>query len=136
MGEFTEPVTGEGQTSGRISNRRLLIEMAVITLISSVIGLIAVSGKFFAGVLFGGAISVVNFIWLDRSLAAVFRAATEGVGPRFLAVRYILRYVIIGLVLLGVYLTGTLPVVAVIIGLASFAFAVVFDGIVSIFRNP
>jgi len=136
MGESTEPVAGDEQTRGIISNRRLLIEMIVITLVVSVIGLIAASGRFFAGVLFGGAMAVVNFLWLDRSLDAVFRAAAEGIKPSLLAVRYILRYVVIGLVLLAIYLTGALPIVAVIIGLASFAFAVVFDAIVSVFRSP
>jgi len=136
MSDSTEPVAGESQPSATISNRRLLAEMVVITLVVSVTGLMAASGRFFAGVLFGGALALVNFLWLDRSLAAVFKAATEGVKPRFLAVRYILRYVVIGVVLLGIYLTDALPVVAVIIGLASFAFAVVFDGIISILRNP
>jgi hypothetical protein len=136
MSDSTEPVAGESQPSATISNRRLLVEMVVITLVVSVTGLMAASGRFFAGVLFGGALALVNFLWLDRSLAAVFKAATEGVKPRFLAVRYILRYVVIGVVLLGIYLTDALPVVAVIIGLASFAFAVVFDGLISILRNP
>jgi len=136
MSDSTEPVAGESQPSATISNRRLLVEMVVITLVVSVTGLMAASGRFFAGVLFGGALALVNFLWLDRSLAAVFKAATEGVKPQFLAVRYILRYVVIGVVLLGIYLTDALPVVAVIIGLASFAFAVVFDGIISILRNP
>ena len=136
MSDSTKPVAGESQPSATISNRRLLVEMVVITLVVSVTGLMAASGRFFAGVLFGGALALVNFLWLDRSLAVVFKAATEGVKPRFLAVRYILRYVVIGVVLLGIYLTDALPVVAVIIGLASFAFAVVFDGIISILRNP
>ena len=136
MSDSTEPVAGESQPSATISNRRLLVEMVEITLVVSVTGLMAASGRFFAGVLFGGALALVNFLWLDRSLAVVFKAATEGVKRRFLAVRHILRYVVIGVVLLGIYLTDALPVVAVIIGLASFAFAVVFDGIISILRNP
>ena len=136
MGESTEPVAGGEQTSGGIWNRRLLIEIATITMLAALIGLIAVSARFLAGVLFGGAMSVVNFLWMDRSLAAVFRNSAVGIKPRLLAVRYILRYVVIGLILLGIYLTNALPIVAVLIGLASFALAVVFDGIVSIFRNP
>ena len=136
MGEFTEPLAGDGQTTGKISHRGLLIEMTAITLLISVIGLIASSGRFFAGVLIGGALSLVNFLWLERSLGAVFKAAVEGVKPSLLAVRYILRYVLIGLVLFGIYVTDLVPVVAVILGLASFGFAVVFEGITSIFRRP
>lgn len=139
MGETSEPVAPEsevaGQTSGTISHRRLLIEMMAVTVVMGVIGLIACSGRFFAGVIVGGVISILNFLWLKRSLGAVFRAAAEGDKPRFLAARYFLRYELIGLVLLGVYLTGSVPIVAVIMGLASFGFAVVIDGIISIFRN-
>lgn len=136
MGEDMEPVAGDGVGPGNISNRRLLIEMMAVTAVAGVIGLIAGSGRFFGGVLIGGVISIVNFLWLERSLGAVFRAAVEGVKPGLLAARYFIRYVLIGLVLLGVYMTGAVPMVAVILGLASFAFAVVIDGIASIFRNP
>ncbi|MEP7076849.1 MAG: ATP synthase subunit I [Acidobacteriota bacterium] len=135
MVESTEPVAASEQTTGTISHRRLLIEMIVITLAISVIGLIASSGRFFAGVLIGGTLSAINFLWLERSLAAVFKAAVDGVKPGLLAIRYILRYVLIGLALLGIYLTGAIPMVAVILGLATFGFAVVFEGITSIFRK-
>jgi ATP synthase I subunit len=135
MVESTEPVAGNGPTNGTLSHRKLLIEMIVITLIISVIGLAASSARFLAGVLIGGAISVVNFLWLERSLGAVFRAAVDGTKPGLLAARYFLRYVIIGLVLFAVYWTGQVPILAVIIGLASFAFAVVFEGITGIFRK-
>lgn len=135
MVESTEPVAQSGQTTGTISHRRLLIEMIAITLVISVIGLVASSGRFFAGVLIGGTLSVINFLWLERSLGAVFRAAVEGIRPSLLAIRYFLRYVLIALVLFGIYLTGAIPMVAVILGLASFGFAVVFEGITSIFRK-
>ncbi|MGH9818597.1 MAG: ATP synthase subunit I, partial [Pyrinomonadaceae bacterium] len=107
MGDKSEPVAPEievaGQTSGTISHRRLLIEMMAVTAVTGVIGLIAGSERFFAGVIVGGIISILNFLWLERSLGAIFRAAVEGEKPRFLAARYFLRYVLIGLVLLGVY---------------------------------
>lgn len=133
MGEFTEPVAGDEQTTGTISHRRLLIEMIVITLLISVIGLVAGSGRFFAGVLIGGAVSVINFLWLDRSIRNVF--LTGGERPGSLAIKYFLRYVLIGIVVIGVYFTGAVSVPSVILGLASFAFAVVLEGITSIFRN-
>jgi hypothetical protein len=136
MGEPTEPVAGQNQAAGTISHRRLLIEMIVITLTAGVIGLIAGSARFFAGVLVGGAIAVVNFLWLDRSLTALFRSVANGVKPGLPAVRFILRYLVIGLLLLGIYLTDALPMTAMILGLASFALAVLTEGIISIFRNP
>src|SRR5262249_23197447 len=103
MGGNTGSVAGEGQSSGTISNRRLLIEMVAITLVAALIGLIAVSGRFFTGILFGGVMALVNFLWLQQSLAGVFRNSADGIKPRLLAVRYILRYVVIGVVLLGIY---------------------------------
>ena len=139
MGETPEPVAPEsevaGQISGTIPRRRLLIEMTAATLVIGVVGLVASSGRFFASVIVGGIISILNFLWLERSLGAVFRAAADGQKPGLQAVKYFLRYVVIGLALFVIYLTGSLPIVAVILGLASFAFAVVIDGILSIFRN-
>jgi hypothetical protein len=136
MGETTEPVAGENKAAGTLSHRRLLIEMIVITLTAGVIGLIAGSARFFAGVLIGGAIAVINFLWLDRSLTTLFRSVADGVKPGLPAIRFILRYVLIGVALLSIYLTDAVPMASVILGLASFGIAVLFEGITAIFRNP
>ena len=52
-----------------------------------------------------------------------------------LAAKYILRYVALGAVLLLIYMTGIIPVAAVILGLSAFAFAVVFQGLKNIISS-
>jgi small-conductance mechanosensitive channel len=52
-----------------------------------------------------------------------------------LAMKYVLRYVLIGVVIFGIWYYDLLPVAAVIAGLASFAIAVVLRGLKSIFTS-
>jgi hypothetical protein len=129
MGEEPQPLTTEDQL--RRSNR------GILSLMFAVIGLMAVAGAVFygpraaIGVLLGGLLAWINFRWLDSSTRAIMMdplTATTSI----LAVRFVLRYVMIAAVLLVVWYYDLLPVVAVIAGLASFALAVVFRGLKSI----
>ena len=133
MGEDFDPLTNES-TVALISHRGILIAMTALVLIGSVAGF-AFGGKAFgSGVIFGGILAFANYFWLERSTRFVFQenaVATTGI----MAAKYILRYVAIGAVLLLIYLTGVFPVAAVILGLASFAFAVVLQGLKNIFTS-
>ncbi len=114
-----------------VSHRGILIIMAVIVAAGAVAGLIFAGPRFGIGVLFGGLLAFGNYLWLDRSTRAIFQPdAVRSAG--LLAAKYILRYVAIGGVLLLVYLTGALPIPAVILGLGAFAIAVVVQGLKNI----
>ena len=133
MGEDFDPLTTES-TVALISHRGILIAMAALILIGSVTGFVFGGTAFGIGIIFGGILSFVNYFWLERSTRFVFQdnaMATTGI----MAAKYILRYVAIGAVLLLIYMTGVLPVAAVIMGLSSFAFAVVFQGTKNIFTS-
>jgi hypothetical protein len=129
MGEDFESLTSE--PVALISHSGILIVMAVLIVAGATAGFIF-GGRFWGlGVLFGGILSFANYLWLERSTRAIFNQtaiATTGM----LAAKYILRYVAIGLILLLVYLTGSLPIAAVILGFAAFAFAVVIQGLKNI----
>ena len=101
----------------------------------SLVGTIFGSGRFGWGVLVGGVMSFANYFWQRNSTKAIFEGAVRGEVPALLAVRYILRYVAIGLVVWGIYATEAFPIVAVVLGLAAFAFAVVIEGLIGIFTN-
>lgn len=119
-----------------LSHRRILLLMAAVLIIGSAIGFIFVSGQFGAGVVFGGGLSFANYYWLKVSLKKLFAAAlAHGGKPKLLAVRYFVRYVALGSVLTVVSLTNIVPVVAVILGLASFALAIVVEGFVRLFSS-
>lgn len=135
MAENSEPVAAEQPAFAILSHRRILIAMAVIAVLGSIAGLVFGSARFAAGFLIGGLLSFANYSWLKRSLKIIFDRAIAGDKPRFLGAKYFLRYVAFGLILTIVYLTDVVPVVAVILGIASFAFAVVAEGIVRIFSG-
>ncbi len=135
MSENFEPITAEPETVAPLSHRRILILMAVIAVFGGLLSFIFVSWQFGVGVLIGGILSFVNYYWLKFSLKKIFDNVTSGEKPRFLAARYFFRYVTLGVVLTIVFLTKVIPVVAVILGLASFALAITAEGFVRLFSS-
>jgi hypothetical protein len=136
MSEDSEQITDEQPGAVQtLSHRRILTLMAFAALLGSVAGFIFVSAAFGFGVLIGGVLSLVNYYWLKRSLKTVFDAALAGEERQSLAGKYFLRYVAFGAVLTVVYLTKTVPVVAVLLGLASFALAIIFEAIIRLFNS-
>jgi len=137
MGEESEPLAAEvGSEVAIISHRGILIKMAIVIAIGSIVGFAFFSAKAGVGVLVGGVLGFANYFWQKQSLKAIFDRAVEGKKTRFLAARYILRYVAIGGALALVYFTGTVSIYAVIFGLASFAIAVMIEGVTSLFSRP
>ncbi len=135
MGENAEPIEVQEEGIKELSHLRILLLMAGVIIIGSILGFIYLSNQFGIGVLLGGALSFGNYYWLKYSLKNVFEKAVVGEKTRFLGSKYILRYLVFGLVILTIYLTKTVDIVAVILGLASFAFAVIIEGIIRIFTS-
>jgi len=133
MGEELDPLTIDGQPKP-IRHRGILLAMAAIAAIAAAAGFVFGGTQFGFGVIFGGVLAFVNYFWLDRSTRAIF-AAEASASTAILALRYLLRYAVIGGMIFLVYLTGAFPVAAVILGLAIFAFAVVFEGLKNIFTT-
>lgn len=132
MGEDSEPLTTDEQMQPEISHRGLLFKMAVVVIAGAITGFAIFSVKAGLGVLIGGALAFANYFWQKRSLKAIFDRAVSGEKSRFPAIKYILRYVVIGGVLGLIYLSETVSIFAVIFGLASFSIAVVIEGFTSI----
>ena len=135
MSENSEPTDTDQQTIAALSQRRILWSMFSVAVVGSILGFIFVSWQFGAGVLFGGILSLVNYYWLKVSLKNVFDKAVGGEKPRFLAGKYFLRYLAFGAVLAIVFLTKTLPVISVLLGLASFAFAIMVEALILLFSS-
>lgn len=134
MSENSEPIAPEQETAPpQLSHQRILAVMAIAAAVGSLLSFIFVSWRFGIGVLIGGVLSFVNYYWMKVSLKKIFDRAVLGEKPRFLAARYISRYVVFGIILAVVYLTKIVPVVSVIVGLASFAAAIVIEGFIRIF---
>lgn len=135
MVDDIDPLTAGQPLPPELSQQRILVVMALLIAIGAIAGTVLGTGRFGLGVVIGGIMSFVNYFWQRRSTKALFEMAVTGNKPSLLAVRYLLRYVAMGLFVAFFYFTGALPVAAIILGLAAFAFAVVVEGITSIFKS-
>ena len=133
MSEPNEPLTTDDPQIAALSHRRILLLMAGVVLVGSVLASVFGGSKFGVGVLVGGIMAFGNYLWQWRSTNAIFARAVEGEMPFLPALRYVLRYIAIGLVIWFFHATGLLPVIAVIAGLGAFAMAIVFEGLIGIF---
>ncbi|MDH3530074.1 MAG: ATP synthase subunit I [Acidobacteriota bacterium] len=135
---MSEEVNSHGavpfQNEGRFHNRILAI-MGSLALAGAVLTGLAVSPRFGAGFLVGGLFSVANYYWIKKTTRKFFEKAVKGQATGMMGLRFVLRYFLLGVVLATVYITGIVPVIAVLLGLSGFALAVVIEGIYSIF-NP
>ena len=135
MGDDSEPLTNYESPAAAISHRRILYKMAGVIAAGTIAGFAFVSVSTGFGVLIGGILAIANYFWQKHSLKAIFDRAIDGKKSRFLALRYILRYIVLGAALAIIYLTQTVSIYAVIFGLSSFAIAVMIEGLTSIFSS-
>ena len=133
MSETTDNHVAETEPATPISNRRILWVMAIVNVLGSLACFIFVSRLFGLGVFIGGILAFINYYWLKHSLKKMFIETEEGEHkPRYTAVRYILRYFTLGAILLLIFLTHTVPIESVILGLASLAFAIIVEAFIRI----
>ena len=118
-----------------LSHNRILILMAIVAVLSSVLGIVFESWRFGFGIALGGILSFINYYWLKSSLKSVFAKVADGRRPNFLAGKYILRYFALGSILAFFYFTKVVSIVAVLLGLSSFALAIVIEGLMRIFSS-
>ena len=117
------------------THNRILVIMAVLGLLGSIAGAVFHSIGFGIGILLGTVLAFANYYWLRYSLRKVFADAAEGEKPKISAIRYVLRYFTLGVIVAIIFALGILPIVPVILGMAGFGFAVVVDGIIRIFSS-
>jgi hypothetical protein len=137
MSEETDSDVTEQETPTPISNRRILWLMAAVVVLGGLAGLLFVSTLFGLGFLIGGVLSFVNYFWLKSTLRKIFveTADTGEYKPHYSAARYLTRYTALALVLLVIFLINTKLVAPVILGLASFAFAILIEASIRIFSS-
>ena len=135
MGEELTSEERQSLETARQAQRRQLVILIVLTIVGSVTTLFLISPRFGLGVLLGGSVSFANYFWMRFTLRGFLENAPDG--PKSVAslsFRFIGRYFALGAVVLIVFLTGVLPVIAVLLGISGFALAVMVDGIMSIFK--
>ena len=135
MSGTSEPTMPEPINDAPLSHRRILLLTALVGVLGTLISFIYAEWRFAVGIFIGAILAFVNYYWLKFSLKKVFEEAEEGEKPRISAIRYISRYFALALVLVFISLLKIIPIVAVILGLTSFAVALVLEGFIRIFTS-
>ena len=135
MSETSEPIMSEPINDAPLSHRRILLLTGLIGVLGTLISFIYAEWRFGIGLFIGGILAFVNYYWLKFSLKKVFDEAEEGEKPRISAIRYMSRYFALALILTFISLLKLVPIVAVILGLTSFAVALVLEGFIKIFTS-
>lgn len=135
MSETSEPITPEQTDDAPLSHRRILLLTGLVGVLGTLISFIYAEWRFAVGFFIGAILAFVNYYWLKFSLKKVFEEAEEGGKPRISALRYMSRYFALALILTFIALLKVIPIVAVILGLTSFAIALVLEGFIRIFTS-
>lgn len=114
---------------------RILWIMAFVGIFGAIAGWLAVSFVSGLGFLLGTGLAFGSFFWLKHSLSKVFAEVGESEKPKISAIRYLARYLTIGMIVALIYAVNIVPIIAVILGMAGFGFAVMIDGIIRIFSG-
>ncbi len=128
MGEDHNLPTNGGEEIESVSDYRILVLMGVCVIIGGLIGFIFFGAREGLGVILGGLFGFANYFWLKKTVASAFQYASEGGKPSVFGAGYFLRYIALAIVLTIVYIADLVPITAVLVGLSSFAFAIVIEG--------
>ena len=121
MSEIANSVSGEGcagEPDGALEDRIFRLMSAIVSL-AVIAGAILAPWRVTTGLLLGGVLSILNYHWLRTSIEALLSVANEK-RPRVKLARYILRYFVIGALVLAAYGLQIVSLPATIIGLCAF----------------
>lgn len=136
MSEVSDSKSVNHETVSPISNRRILWLMVIVVVSGTLASLFFSSRLWTLGFFIGGVLSFANFFWLESSLKKMFAETSEGeYQPYHSAARYIFRYLAIGAVVGFVFFSQLLPIISVVLGLVSLAFAVLIESFIQIFSH-
>jgi ATP synthase I chain len=124
MSEETKPFVAETTAV----EKRLWRFLAVSLALECVLSLILADLKFMFGIIVGGSLAMFNFYLLQNSVRGLFQTQSNS-----FAIKFFLRFVIIGLVIWGFYLLEIVSITAVLLGLSSFAAALMLEAIVQFY---
>ncbi len=135
MNDGAEPMGQSPEDCVPPSHDRILVIMAVLGVLGGIAGAILNSAAFGLGFLVGTSLAFGNHYWLKATLRGVLKAAAEGHGSKIIGFKFIGRYFALASVIAIIYVSGVLPIVPVILGIAGFGFATVVDGLIRIFTG-
>jgi hypothetical protein len=108
---------------------RLLRSMIASVAIAASICAFVAPWRVTSGVILGGALAVLNYRWLHTSVAAIFNINLGAERPRAGASRYILRYAVVGAVVLAAVNLQIVSLAATLAGLCAFVPALFIEAL-------
>ncbi len=124
MSEETKPFVAE-----TTAVEKRLWRFLIISLVSEcVLSLILADLKFMCGIIVGGSLAMFNFHLLQNSVRGLFQTQSNS-----FAVKFFLRYVIIGLVIWLFFYLEIVSITSVLLGLSSFAVALMLEATVQFY---
>ena len=107
-----------GEDNGALELRLLRAMMASVAL-AVIASTMLLPWRVTTGLMLGGLLSLLNFHWLQTSVAAVFKVSA-GARPRFRAARFVIRYFVVGATAYAAYKLGLVSLAAMFAGLCAF----------------
>ena len=103
--------------------------MILTTVLALLWSLFFASAQVTAGLLIGGLLALLNHRWLQTSISAAFGVLVNGETPRVTLTKYIIRYLIVGMVVFVAYTFAIASLPAMIAGLCTFVVALFVEAI-------
>ena len=124
MSEETKPFVEETSSVEKRLWRLLIVSLAVEIVLSSILA----NWQFTAGILVGGILAVFNFRLLQNSVRGFFQTQHNS-----FAVKFFLRYISIGLVVLLFYYLKIVSISGILLGISSFVIALMIEAMIQFY---
>jgi len=122
MSQIADSVNGAVELrdgDGDLGNR-LQYSMVVATAIAVLVSAVIAPWRVTSGLFLGGSLSLLNYRWLHTSVAAILNIDLSVQRPRARSWRYLLRYFVVGVIVLAAYRLHLISLVATLLVLCSF----------------
>lgn len=110
-------------------NLRIFRTMAVATGLSVAVSSVVGPWRVTTGLLVGGLLALFSHRWLKNSAAAAIELSVGGAAPRLRLAQFMLRYVVIGAVVVALHEFNLVSLTAVLAGLSSFVVAIFVEAV-------
>ena len=129
MSQIGHSMRAEGLAGedNRALELRLLRAMMASVALAVIASTMLLPWRVTTGLMLGGLLSLLNFHWLQTSVAAVFKVSA-GKRPRVRVARYVIRYLVVGATGYAAYNLGLVSLPAMFAGLSSFVPALFIEG--------
>ncbi len=124
MSEETKPFVEVTSSVEKRLWRLIFVSLAV----EIVLSLILADWQFTAGVIIGGSLAILNFRLLQNSVRGFFQTQLNS-----FAIKFFLRYIAIGLVVLIFYFLKTVSIIGILLGISSFVIALMMEAMIQFY---